>query len=163
MTAEAFIALLSECSGVEPTKDPAGLQEAISIEPNQLLQVMNFLRHDKRTQFEVLMSQTGRHAGEEIILYYHLHSYALKHTLCIVTAVPLSDPSIDSVAGIWETANWLERETYDLLGVQFRGHPDLRRIMLPENWEGHPLRKDYVTPQTYGSIDNSPMTMPKIR
>jgi NADH-quinone oxidoreductase subunit C len=54
-----------------------------------------------------------------------------------------SNPEIDSLTGVWRSANWYERETFDLFGIKFRNHPDLTRIMLPEDWEGHPLRKDY--------------------
>lgn len=61
-------------------------------------------------------------------------------------------PALPSVAGIWRTANWHERETYDLLGIVFEGHPDLRRILLPEDWDGHPLRKDYETADSYHNI-----------
>ena len=67
-----------------------------------------------------------------------------------------SAPEVDSVVSVWNAANWLERETWDLLGVSFKGHPDLRRIMNPEDWEGHPLRKDYVIPTQYQDIDNKP-------
>ena len=57
--------------------------------------------------------------------------------------LPGENPTMDSVTGVWRSANWYERETFDLFGITFRNHPDLRRIMLPEDWEGHPLRKDY--------------------
>ena len=74
---------------------------------------------------------------------YHLHSLSLLHRLRIKTRVPEDDPTIDSVVPIWIGANWLERETFDLYGIVFKGHPDLRRIYLHEEFQGHPLRKDY--------------------
>jgi NADH-quinone oxidoreductase subunit C len=66
-----------------------------------------------------------------------------RHRIRLKVRVPGDDPRIDSVSSVWNTANWHERETYDLMGVRFDGHPDLRRILLPEDWEGHPLRKEY--------------------
>lgn len=74
---------------------------------------------------------------------YHLHCVSRNERLRLKSRVPGDDPEIDSVTPVWSGANWFERETFDLFGVRFRNHPDLRRIMLPEDWEGHPLRKDY--------------------
>ena len=163
MKAEALVALLNELPGVQSGVDETSLQEGVKIESGMLRQVMEYLRHNDNLCFDSLMSQTGVHAGEEIRLFYHLYSYTKKLTMCISTSVPLSEPKIASIAGIWHTGDWLERETYDLLGVIFEGHPDLRRIMLPEEWEGHPLRKDYVTPMDFGGIDNTPPTMERVR
>ncbi|MCA9173878.1 MAG: NADH-quinone oxidoreductase subunit C [Planctomycetales bacterium] len=90
---------------------------------------------------------------------YHLTSIRHKHSLVVKVALPRWQdgvegqcPSVPTVAGIWRTADWHERETYDLSGVWFEGHPDLRRILLPEDWEGYPLRKDYEMPQEYHGI-----------
>jgi len=74
---------------------------------------------------------------------YHLHSPERNERLRLKCRVTGEDPEIDSVTAIWRGANWYERETFDLFGIRFRNHPDLRRIMLPEDWEGYPLRKDY--------------------
>ena len=74
---------------------------------------------------------------------YHLHSPASNQRLRLKCRLPGENPEIDSVTAVWRGANWYERETFDLFGIRFRNHPDLRRIMLPEDWEGHPLRKDY--------------------
>jgi NADH-quinone oxidoreductase subunit C len=74
---------------------------------------------------------------------YHLHSLSRNVRLRVKCRVPGDNPEIDSVTGVWRSANWFERETFDLFGIRFRNHPDLTRIMLPDDWEGHPLRKDY--------------------
>jgi len=74
---------------------------------------------------------------------YHLHSLARNARLRVKCKLAGANPEIDSLTGIWRSANWYERETFDLFGIRFRNHPDLTRIMMPEDWEGHPLRKDY--------------------
>ena len=74
---------------------------------------------------------------------YHLHSMERNLRLRLKCRLPGANPEIDSVTAVWRGAGWYERETFDLFGIRFRGHPDLRRIMLPDDWEGHPLRKDY--------------------
>ena len=74
---------------------------------------------------------------------YHLHSLSRNTRLRIKCQLSGADPEIDSLTGVWRSANWYERETFDLFGIKFRNHPDLTRIMMPEDWEGHPLRKDY--------------------
>lgn len=74
---------------------------------------------------------------------YHLHSLSRNVRLRVKCKLPSANPEIDSVTGVWRSANWYERETFDLFGVRFRNHPDLTRIMMPNDWDGYPLRKDY--------------------
>jgi NADH-quinone oxidoreductase subunit C len=74
---------------------------------------------------------------------YHLHSLARNLRLRLKVRLAGANPEVDSVTPVWRGANWYERETFDLFGIRFRNHPDLRRIMLPDDWVGHPLRKDY--------------------
>lgn len=76
-------------------------------------------------------------------IVYHLHSIARNERLRLKCRLPGENPEIDSLTSVWRSANWYEREVFDLFGVGFRNHPDLRRIMMPEDWQGHPLRKDY--------------------
>ena len=147
---------IQQKTGVEVTFEEGGPEQFVTVPAEQLLKVMHFLNEDPQMQFDCLMSQAGVHEEDTIYLYYHLYSYAQKHRLTVVSSVPLEKPEVDSVVEIWKGADWLERETYDLLGVIFKGHPDLRRLMLPEDWTGHPLRKDYKKLDTYQSIDNSP-------
>ena len=92
-------------------------------------------------------------------IVYHLSSIEHKHTIVVKVTTPRwrddvegQLPQVPSVAGIWSTADWHEREVYDLSGVEFVGHPDLRRILCPEDWEGYPLRKDYEQPLEYHGI-----------
>jgi len=76
-------------------------------------------------------------------LTYHILSHALKQRIRLRAMVDESDPAVESITGIWPGANYYEREVFDLFGIRFAGHPNLRRIMMPEEWKGHPLRKDY--------------------
>jgi NADH-quinone oxidoreductase subunit C len=85
---------------------------------------------------------------------YHFARYEPKpEFVCVKASVPRENPEIPSLAAEWDSANWGERETYDLLGIRFTGHPHLFRILLPEDWVGHPLRKDYEFPAEYHGID----------
>jgi NADH-quinone oxidoreductase subunit C len=91
-------------------------------------------------------------ASADLGVVYHLESLAHRHKLALKVRVPRAKPQVASVGAVWPTALWGERETYDMFGIEFLGHPDLRRILLPEDWEGWPLRKDYQMPSRYRDI-----------
>ncbi len=119
-------------------------EETIEVAPENILGALGRLKHDH--QFERLTSVTGvdRYPAEpRFEVVYHLQSVANKRRLRVKARVSGANPEIDSAVPVYRSADWYERETFDLFGVRFRNHPDLRRIMLPEDWEGHPLRKDY--------------------
>lgn len=84
------------------------------------------------------------HFGERFEVIYQLYSIENRTLLRLKAQVPEADPAIDSICGLWTGANWLERETYDLFGIVFNNHPNLKRILTPDDWQGHPLRKDYA-------------------
>jgi NADH-quinone oxidoreductase subunit C len=84
---------------------------------------------------------------------YHLGSFSKNHSLTLKVQIPRDDPRIPSVTGLWRGADWHEREAYDLFGIVFEGHPNLRRIMMSQDWKGHPLRKDYVYEDPQWLID----------
>ncbi|MBI3668585.1 MAG: NADH-quinone oxidoreductase subunit C [Acidobacteria bacterium] len=114
----------------------------------RLRHVAEFLRGDPELQFTLLadITATDRFPLEpRFELNYHLVSLAGHERLRVKVRVAASEPVADSVTTVWPTADWHEREIFDLFGVRFEGHPDLRRILMPEDWEGHPLRKDYPT------------------
>jgi NADH-quinone oxidoreductase subunit C len=116
----------------------------IEIAAPKIASVCGFLKYDQR--FVRLSSVTGvdRYPAEpRFEVVYHLHSIERNERLRLKCRLPAVDPVIESVTSVWRSANWYERETFDLFGIRFINHPDLRRIMMPDNWEGHPLRKDY--------------------
>ena len=125
----------------------ARLGEAtLLVRSEQLIGVMRFLRDTAGLEFDMLSDLTCvDYLGEtpRFEMVYHLYSLAHNHRVRVKSRVSEEDPRIDSCIPIWPGANWLEREVWDLYGVRFNGHPDLRRLLLYEEFEGHPLRKDY--------------------
>ncbi|MBI4393687.1 MAG: NADH-quinone oxidoreductase subunit C [Euryarchaeota archaeon] len=112
------------------------------VDPAQFLRIIRHC-HDV-FRFEHLACVTGIDMPPSTIeVVYNLYSYEHKVHLAVKLRLPRANPTMDSAVPIWSGANWPEREIYDLLGVTFNGHPDLKRILLPEGWQGHPLRKDY--------------------
>jgi NADH-quinone oxidoreductase subunit C len=135
-------------------------EDHIPLKPDQWEEIARFLRDDPELQFDSLQCITGVDLGPAMNLEvrYNLHSMTHRHRIEIRIAVGREEPAIPSVAQIWRIGDWFEREVYDLYGIVFTGHPDLRRILLPDDWEGWPLRKDYETPATYHGI-----VVPKIK
>jgi NADH-quinone oxidoreductase subunit C len=115
-------------------------------------EVAEFLRDEPGYEFDYLAVVTAVDLGDNFQSVYHLLSLTHRHSLVIKVEVPRDKPEVPSVAHVWAAANWHEREEWDLMGVVYTGHPDLRRIMLPEDWVGHPLRKDYEEPKEYHGI-----------
>jgi NADH-quinone oxidoreductase subunit C len=116
------------------------------VEPARLADVMRFLRDDADCQFDMLTDVTAvDYLGEEprFEMVYHLYSLAKNKRLRVKARVGEKAPEIATLCGLWESANWMEREVWDLYGIRFTGHPDLRRILLYDEFQGHPLRKDY--------------------
>jgi NADH-quinone oxidoreductase subunit C len=134
--------------------DETLLNPSIKLAPEAIAEVGQFLKDTADLQFNSLMCLSGVDygAGKSLGVVYHLQSMTLMHQIVLKVDLPRESPAIPSVALIWRTADWHEREVYDLFGVRFEGHPDLRRIFLPDDWEGHPLRKDYVVQEFYQDI-----------
>lgn len=117
----------------------------LRIPREQLVAVAGWLRDDAELQYSFLESVTGvDYLGREprFEVVYHLFSFCHYHRLCLKVGAPEDDPQVPSLTGLFPTANWQEREAYDLLGISFSDHPALQRILMPDEWEGHPLRKD---------------------
>jgi NADH-quinone oxidoreductase subunit C len=126
----------------------------LNVEPQSIVEVCRFLKDDPELNFEVLSDLTGLDLPKEnkLQVVYHLYSYSKRHQIVLKADLPREAPRVSTVEEIWKAANWFEREVFDLFGVAFDGHSDLRRIMLPEDWVGHPLRKDYVEQEEYDGI-----------
>ena len=132
-------------SAVKATHADFGDATAL-VERASLLEIMRLLRDEPGLDFEMLSDVTAVDwLGQEprFELVYHLYSVQRNHRVRIKSRVPEHDPEIASLVPLWPSADWMEREVWDLYGIRFRGHPDLRRILLYAEFEGHPLRKDY--------------------
>jgi NADH-quinone oxidoreductase subunit C len=122
------------------------------VEPAAIVDLARFLRDDRSCAMDCLSNETGVDYKDRIEVVYHLFSYTHRHGCVLKVKLPRDNPVVATVEGIWSAANWMEREIYDLLGVTFIGHSDLRRILMPEDWPGYPLRKDFVEPAEYHGI-----------
>jgi NADH-quinone oxidoreductase subunit C len=137
---------------VEATLDGV-IDPFIAVAPDKIRDVALFLRDNEQTQFDSLMCLSGvDYTGGKLGVVYHLHSMPRGHKITLKVHVTAENPHCQSVESVWKTANWHEREAFDLIGIVFEGHPDLRRILLPYDWEGHPLRKDYSVPEYYNGM-----------
>ncbi len=121
----------------------------VRVPPENLLEVMRFLYGNERTRFDQLADLAGidylnfPEAEDRFCVTYNLLSLTFNHRLWVKAFVNDPEPTLPSVTSIWKGAEWPEREVYDMFGIRFTGHPDLRRILLPQNFVDHPLRKDY--------------------
>jgi NADH-quinone oxidoreductase subunit C len=125
-------------------------QVGVSLKKDMITDICLYLRDEPLVRMDHLADLTAvdfstypGDSGPRFEVVYNMISTTFHHRIRLKVRVPEEDPRIDSVSSIWQTANWHERETFDLMGIKFDGHPDLRRILLPEDWEGYPLRKEY--------------------
>ncbi len=125
-------------------------QVGVMVKKERIQDICRFLHDDPALKMDHLADLTAvdysayeDDTGLRFEVVYNMISTTFRHRIRLKARVPEDNPRIDTVTPIWHTANWHERETYDLMGIIFHGHPDLRRILLPEDWIGHPLRKEY--------------------
>ncbi len=173
MEPRAIIQRLRERFGPSVVReDTEAIDPWFEVHPASLHAVCAFLRDEADLDFRMLHCITGvdylqtdpKKAGKtdwdpHLEVIYHLSSLKHRHRIAMRVTLPRWKdgvegrvPELPSVSDLWRTADWHEREVYDLVGVRFVGHPDLRRILCPEDWEGHPLRKDYQMPLQYHGI-----------
>ncbi len=138
----------------------SGLMPILKVPIDQISVISAFLKSDSRCYFDSLSCLTGIDNGPEkntMEVIYNLYSIPFDQKIVLKVefarnAKGESLPKVPSVSNIWQSANWDEREAFDLLGIEFIGHPDLRRILMPSDWEGYPLRKDYQQQEIYHGI-----------
>ncbi|UJS19578.1 MAG: NADH-quinone oxidoreductase subunit C [Candidatus Brocadia sp.] len=118
----------------------------LTVRKDAVADVARFLKENEELDFDFLSDLCGvdRVETDDVFeVVYHLYSLSKNHRVRLKASVPSDAPHLPTVTGVWSTANWHERETYDMFGVAFDGHPDLRKILTPDDFEGYPLRKDY--------------------
>jgi NADH-quinone oxidoreductase subunit C len=122
------------------------------VEPSAIVEICRFLRDDPESAMDCLSSEIGVDYKDRIEVVYELYSYSRRCGVVLKVKLPREDPVVATMETVWNSANWMEREIFDLIGVTFEGHSDLRRILMPEDWPGHPQRKDFVEPMEYHGI-----------
>jgi NADH-quinone oxidoreductase subunit C len=143
--------IAAKLPGVVVSDDGTTPEGALRVDRDHLLEVCRLLRDDEALQFKLPLFCTAvdwLDREPRFDLVYQLRSLKRETTVRLKVGVPEAPgemPWIPSTTGIWQAMGWLEREVYDLFGIDFRGHPDQRRLMMPMDWEGHPLRKDYIS------------------
>lgn len=158
MNFEEILSKLKEKFGeenIKPVSDQAGDPYAF-VPGEKIVEICTFLKDDPQILMDCLSNITGVDAPpDDLDLVYHFFSYNLRHSMTLKARVPKSNAKVPTVEKVYPTADWQEREAFDLLGIQFDGHPDLRRIMMPDDWVGYPLRKDYKEEDDYHGIDTT--------
>lgn len=127
----------------------------LATSPHDVIQIFSFLHYSPAAYFDQLTNITGIDNGPSantMEVIYHLYSIPFHYALALKVVLPRESPEVESLTGIWKSANWLEREVFDMFGIRFRNHPDLRRILMPHDWQGFPLRKDYQQQEMYHEV-----------
>ena len=130
----------------EPLGNDANNDEILELGAQDLVRACKLLKESPETNFDFLVLITTIDIKKGYQSIYTLHSTRTKKSLRIKVTLPKSNPIIPTISHLWSTADWFEREAYDMMGIIYTGHPNLKRILNPENWEGYPLRKDYIPP-----------------
>ncbi len=121
----------------------------IIVKPDDIVDIALFLRDEEDFLFDYPVILSGMDLKKQLGVVYHLYSLKYKHRIVLKVILDKDKPEVETVENVWKSMNWHEREAYDMFGIIFKGHPDLRRILSPYDWEGYPLRKDYKEPEKY--------------
>jgi NADH-quinone oxidoreductase subunit C len=159
MDKEKIISLVESVSNNKPVWVDNATPPMLLIQADDLVAVAKTLQQNAETYFDQLACITGIDNGPEantMEVVYNMYSIPFNKSLAIKVVLDRKKPEIESLSSIWKSANWLEREVFDMYGIQFKNHPDLRRILMPADWEGFPLRKDYQEQETYRNIKLAP-------
>lgn len=152
---EDLLALIRQVTSEEVVEIPNSTPFGVIVKNEILLTVCDELFKNPAFYFDMLSCVTGIDNGPEagtMEVIYHLYSIPFNHSLALKVILPRENPELESVVSIWKSANWLEREVYDMFGISFKNHPDLRRILMPADWKGYPLRKDYKHEEYYRGV-----------
>jgi NADH-quinone oxidoreductase subunit C len=125
----------------------------VVVNKDQLATAMAILKNDSSLQFATLMSQSGVDYKDKLAVIVNLYSALLRRKITVKAFLDRENPEVESLLPLFRGIDWYERETYDMFGIRFLGHSNLKRLLLPDDWEGFPLRKDYVYPSSYNGID----------
>jgi NADH-quinone oxidoreductase subunit C len=152
-------------AGIQSQRLPDSVNvETIELDGNALVNALQKLKDDQETKLDLLLTVSGVDSTDTFDSVYHLASYTNKNELVIKVRIAKASvkegtlPAVPTVTGVFSAANWHERETYDLVGIHYIGHPYMRRILNPWDWEGHPLRRDYKQPVD-ALNDKNPVSM----
>lgn len=129
-----------------PLGNDADSIEMLEVETKDLVNACHLLKDSNETKIDFLVLLTSVEIKQGFQSVYSLHSTKTKKSLRIKATIPKENPIVPTISHIWSTADWFEREAYDMMGIIYTGHPNLKRILNPEDWEGYPLRKDYIPP-----------------
>lgn len=143
-----IISKIDNSASVVPNSTPP----TVLVAADKLVEIAKDLHTNPETYFDQLSCVTGIDTVNNMEVIYHLYSIPFNRSLALKVILPRDNPTVPSLCSVWKTANWLERETYDMYGIIFEEHPDLRRILMPADWEGYPLRKDYKEQEKYRDV-----------
>jgi NADH-quinone oxidoreductase subunit C len=150
MNPQEITAVLAEKFGNQILESkPDAINPWSAIEPSAILRVCQFLRSDSRLSMDHLELLGGADYKDRLEVVYVLYSMQHRHRYTLKCRLGREAPVVHTVESVWAVANWHEREAYDMFGIVFERHSDLRRILCPDDWEGYPLRKDYKFPKSY--------------
>ena len=158
MTSREIVSLLQERFAAQITRAfPDDKHPRVHVDASNWRPIAEFLIREPRLQLDWLQNLAGIDyaADDKMCVEYDLWSFDIRHGIAVKVYAPRDDAHVPSVADLWPAADWQEREAFDMFGIIFDGHPDLRRILCADDWEGFPLRKNYVFPREYHGIPGS--------
>jgi NADH-quinone oxidoreductase subunit C len=153
LASEIFESLKSEFGEdvISLTEDAAN-EAFIIVKPERIVEISLYLRDEPKMLFDYMVNLSGVDYPKILTVVYHLYSIKNNHRIVLKVELNKETPNVPSVEKVWKTANWHEREAFDMFGIIFDNHPYMVRILCPYDWEGFPLRKDYKEPESYHGI-----------